>query len=716
MEFVEGVDFREYLGDMNDGRRIERIRTALPQIVSGLSRIHTAGKIHRDLKPSNLMVTNEARVVILDFGLVTQDPEKRFQPPSAGLYGGTVSYMAPEHLQGNPSVASDWYSLGVILFEALTGRLPSASETIGLDAGHPEDLTTLCTALLRADPSARPGAAEILSMIRAVGSRERFPDLVSVDLIGRKAETRALLNAYDTMTAGEPVVVQLRGESGTGKTALAENFLQIVSKTGNAFILYGRCYETEAVPYKALDGVIDQLSQWFSDLPESEVEAILPAEASSLATVFPVLECVMAFRRERVRHSAPLDRVELRRCALEALREMLHRISSAAQLVLWLDDLQWIDQDSAALLAEFMGVPGAPRLMLLCGHRTEGEAENPSLVFLTEALERNVNCTFRIDLRPLGPADSERLAKTMLGAMDVDLTSALAIAEHSGGLPFFIRELVYGVRSGDTETVSLDSMVWARVTQLDADSQRLLRLICIAGRPTEQRDIFAAACAARNPSVLNRLAGLGLARSTGSEETDLVEVFHDRIRESVSAHLSVEESARLHLDLAGVMENSGRGDPEALAIHLEAGGELTRAGGYFLLAADRAAAAGLAFERAIVLYRKSLRHSVLTSEERRDVQIRLAETRSSIRDEAVKLVSTISKRPKMRRTTSAPASKASARITCAPPAEWTRGVPVFRSCWPTPGTSSRCKEPQFSSESPGAPCVCGFPPQSNPPL
>ena len=88
-------------------------------------------------------------------------------------------------------------------------------------------------------------------MLGVEGSRGRVPDPVSVDLIGREVETRALLKAYDAMTAGEPVVVQLSGVSGTGKTALAEHFLEIISKTRNPLILTARCYEAEAVPYKA---------------------------------------------------------------------------------------------------------------------------------------------------------------------------------------------------------------------------------------------------------------------------------------------------------------------------------------------------------------------------------------------------------------------------------------------------------------------------------
>src|SRR5205807_5940444 len=102
---------------------LERLRVALPQLALGLHSLHAAGKIHRDVKPSNIQVTSDGRVVLLDFGLVAELERRQ---GGDGMIVGTVAYMAPEQCAGDVKLgaAADWYGLGVILFQALTGRLP----------------------------------------------------------------------------------------------------------------------------------------------------------------------------------------------------------------------------------------------------------------------------------------------------------------------------------------------------------------------------------------------------------------------------------------------------------------------------------------------------------------------------------------------------------------------------------------------------------------
>jgi serine/threonine protein kinase len=98
----------------------------MTELVAAVAAIHRVGKLHRDLKPSNVMVRGDGRVIVLDFGLVAA-PELggMGQTVLDGALAGTPVYMAPEQAAGREATpASDWYALGVLLFESLTGRLP----------------------------------------------------------------------------------------------------------------------------------------------------------------------------------------------------------------------------------------------------------------------------------------------------------------------------------------------------------------------------------------------------------------------------------------------------------------------------------------------------------------------------------------------------------------------------------------------------------------
>jgi hypothetical protein len=649
MELVEGVDFLTYVrcpaSAENEnaqpfGFDERRLRQSLAGLVSGLCALHAAGHVHRDIKPTNVHVTNEGRVVVLDFGLVL-DATRRDRSLELGVVG-TPAYMAPEQAAGKRlDAAADWYGVGVLLFEALTGRRPFEGTPLQLlmnkqnkepprpDALVPDvpaDLAALTMELLRFEPSARPTGSDLKRRLNLV---ERDPSAISrtnmTPFVGRRAEQGLLAQALADARRGATVVL-VHGESGVGKSCLVRRFADAALAAAPETVVFsGRCYERESVPYKALDGVIDALASYLSRLSREDAAGLVPQHAAELAQVFPVFMRVRAVAGAVARATRAIDPHEVRRRAFAALRELLSRLVSAPVLII--DDLQWADADSLVLLADLLRPPDAPPLLLIATVRT-GTAGASS----RETLANQLPCSVRMLEVGRLPADEATALATMLleRATTHSPEQARQIAQEASGHPLFIDELVrHTMRSDESKAsllVRLDDALWTRIEGLEPAPRKVLELSAVAGAPLSV-DVLALAAGLDTATCARATAYLRVARFTRSGEqrnSDRVEPYHDRVREAVVARLSEEVRSECHEKLALALEATNANDPELLATHWTSAGQIDRAARYTLQAAEQANTA-LAFDRAARLYREALGQQTPDADNERKLRARLAE-------------------------------------------------------------------------------------------
>jgi hypothetical protein len=508
MERVEGQCFVDHFLNIPDmTERIRQLRPALIQLAEGLHHLHQAGLMHCDIKPSNVLISREGRVVLLDFGLVTE----WFPTDADAIYElvGSIGYLAPERFAGQPaSKASDWYAVGIVIYESLVGKRPfhgtrtkliwqqrymEPPEPIETNPNVPNDWNDLCLALIGRDPDRRPNGPELLRRLR--GMPETVQDPVSLlprqaPLIGRDRQLAAIQDAFQRSREGRTVIVHVRGQAGMGKTALVERFLERLAARESVTILRGRCYQQESVPFEGLDGLIDSLSQLLVAMPHEELSAVLPSDIGALCRAFPVLRRIKEAAKAEV--SSVAEAVKLLRRAVAALRELFANLARTQPLILWLDDLQWGDVDSARMLGEVIRPPDAPPLLLIAGSRTESDDLFHSTLCKAVANAPDKLPLIEVTVDALTQMEASSLAMTLL-AETATAGEAVAdlIAKTSQGWPVSVIEQARHFQqttarerhAPDPAALTLARVLEARMRKLPDSAVRLLEVVTVAGQP-----------------------------------------------------------------------------------------------------------------------------------------------------------------------------------------------------------------------------------------
>ena len=594
LEFIDG---QPLAGRLAEGPLPEAALVRLAaDVTTALAAAHQAGLVHRDVKPANIIVTGQGRARLIDFGLAAAGRADRPKPETAVV--GTFNYAAPEQtgmLARPVDGRADLYALGVVLYQAATGELPFRADDVGqllaLHATAPapdprglrpdlsDRLAELIGRLLAKDPDDRVPTAEQLhaELIKldpnALGDAGRAAPVGRAStgtLVGRDAEQAQLISRWGQARTGRGGVALITGAAGAGKSHLARAVVEAARADG-ALVLTGKCDRDSALPLAPLRAAVDRHLSAITALPaESRAAAVrrLRAAAGPGAALLRPLSPALATLLDAPDLAAE-DRHE--QFAVAVAEFLIALAREAGALLLVIDDVQWLDPASRAVLRRLEGLGETPFLLAATARDDHAGAEAVA-VFDTDA---DAHLDLRISLAPLDVEATGHLLASYLAGSSVSPPVIAELATRGRGNPFTILEYLHALidagalrpswgtwhldtdvlRAINLPTDVLD-LILARIDGLGADSRRVLVAAAAIGTTFEAGllgEVIGTDCGA----ALIEAADRGLLQADGQQ----YEFVHDRIREALLNPLVAADRRRLHQRIAEILDAQHRTDP-----------------------------------------------------------------------------------------------------------------------------------------------------------
>jgi PAS domain S-box-containing protein len=482
LEDPGGEPLARLLGQPMEMGRFLRFATGLS---AALRPLHERGLIHKDIKPANVLVNSATgQVWLTGFGIASRLPRERQSPEPPEFIAGTLAYMAPEQTgRMNRSIdsRSDLYSLGVTLYEMLTGSLPFtafdpmewvhchiARQPVPPDVRlqHiPPPLSAIILKLLAKTAEERyQTAAGIESDLRRCLAEwetqcriDEFPIgehdtsdrlLVPEKLYGRAREIDTLLASFDrVVTSGKPELVLASGYSGIGKSSVVNELHKVLVPPRGLFASGKFDQHKRDFPYATLAQAFQSLLRPLLSKSEAELRSWRDALREALGPNGLLIVDLVPELKLIIGEQPPV--LDLPPQAAQGRFQLVFRrfISVFARpghpLALFLDDLQWLDAATLDLLEDLLTRPDVQHLMLIGAYRDNEVNSDHPLMRRLEAIRKTGAIVQEIALAPLAREDLERLIGDALHCEPERATSlAQLVHEKTAGNPFFAIQFI----------------------------------------------------------------------------------------------------------------------------------------------------------------------------------------------------------------------------------------------------------------------------------
>jgi PAS domain S-box-containing protein len=590
--------------------RVLRIAIGL---ATALAQVHRHGLIHKDIKPANVLADEAGNVWLTGFGIASRLPHERQSPEPPEIIAGTLAYMAPEQtgrMNRSIDARSDLYSLGVTLYQMLTGALPFAAadplEWVHCHiarpptppeerAGVPERLSAITMMLLAKNAEERYQTAsgleadlrQCLVEWEIKGRINPFPLcthdvpnrlLIPERLYGRKQEVDALLAAFDRVLAdGRPELVLVSGYSGIGKSSVVNELHRALVPARGLFAAGKFDQFRRNIPYATLAEAFQTLvrqilvkseaevEQWRSDLRE----AVGP-NGQLMVSLIPGLEFILG-KQPPVPELSPRDAQNRFQLVFRRFLGVFARPEHP--LALFLDDLQWLDVASLELLEHLIRHSEVQHLLLVGAYRDNEVGPAHPLTRTLEAIRKAGVPVQEIVLAPLGHSDVGALVSDALHCRP-DRAGRLAelVQEKTVGNPFFAIQFLTALADegllafdpvtrawqwdisrirAKSYTDNVVDLMSRKLRRLSAPTQEALKLLASLGNVAEVATLALVHGETEEAmhADLQEAVGAGLI----FPENCSYKFLHDRIREAAYSLIPDEHRAEAHLNIGRVL-------------------------------------------------------------------------------------------------------------------------------------------------------------------
>ena len=558
------------LSEAGHNRSVDKQIELILQVLEALAYLHRHSILHNDLKPSNLLVVHD-KVKLVDFGF-----SRRISEVKTEQMHGTLAYSSPEQLRKHHiTPVSEQFSVGLMVYEMLNGDYPfplspAISVVNGImntdldftTFGLPDEVVAVLQRLVMKDPGQRyPSVQTAINDLRTAlnlhepeerrNIRESY--LQAASFIGRQSELDQLQSALIKTKQGQSQVWILGGESGVGKSRLADEIRTNALIQGFE-VFRGQAVEGGGLPFQPWREPVRRLllSRPVDDLQAGILKEIVPDIEHLLdRSVTPISSLDGPAHQERLTFSI-----------IDLLRHQRD------PTLLLLEDLQWVTESLEVIKQLLRVLDQLPNLMVLGTYRHD---ERPDL-------PQQVSGVHILTLDRLQDDEVSKLSQAMLGDQGADPQLVSALTQETEGNTFFIVETIrtWAEEAGHLQQIGaqpvstniltngMQALLQRRIQQVPHDDQKLLKLAAVGGR---QLDLSIIESLARQnvSSWLQRVSDAAIVTIIDGQW----QFTHDKLRETILQELTDEDRRTSHRDVAEAIEQVHPDNPDYYPILLE---------------------------------------------------------------------------------------------------------------------------------------------------